>query len=252
MGIVLNEREFALDAINNLDLGEHPSETLGRIARYYRSEGYAKREIRGLLESFVVKCDPSRNAVMWDRTIDKQMSMVDKFKLVELDNIPISKKEIEVCNSLAGKQARRLLFALICVAKYNNAVSKKNNGWVNVADKEGFRMANIVTPTRRQSLMLGDLRDAGLIRFSKKVDNININVLCLDDDPDSEVALRVTDYRNLGYQYLRYCGEPYFECRSCGIVVKRGSNVQKYCHECAVDINRQNNRENYRNMVRAQ
>lgn len=245
MSIVLNEREYAMAALQRCDLGAKPLETLGRIAKYYRSEGYKKTEIHRMLESFVLKCDPSINIVKWQDAIAKQVKGTDKYSLVEIDGIPITQKELDICNSLSGKQVKRLMFTLICIAKFNNAANDKNNGWVNRQDNEIFRMANVTTPIKRQSLMLNDLRELGLIRFSRKVDNININVTCIDDNGDP--ALIITDYRNLGYQYMKYCGEPYFECASCGIVVKRGSNIQKYCHDCAVDVNRQRARDNYKN-----
>lgn len=245
MSIVLNEREYAMAALQRCDLGAKPLETLGRIAKYYRSEGYKKTEIHRMLESFVLKCDPSINIVKWQDAIAKQVKGTDKYSLVEIDGIPITQKELDICNSLSGKQVKRLMFTLICIAKFNNAANDKNNGWVNRQDNEIFRMANVTTPIKRQSLMLNDLRELGLIRFSRKVDNININVTCIDDNGDP--ALIITDYRNLGYQYMKYCGEPYFECASCGIVVKRGSNIQKYCRDCAVDVNRQRARDNYKN-----
>ena len=80
-------------------------------------------------------------------------------------------------------------------------------------------MANVQISTKRQSLMLSDLRDIGVIRSSKKVDNVNINVLCLDDDGDP--VMQVTDFRNLGNQYLMYHGHQYIECASCGLVVPK-------------------------------
>lgn len=80
--------------------------------------------------------------------------------------------------STTGKPMKRLLFTLICLAKYSDLVNSNNGGWVNRTDKEIFRLANVVTPIRRQSLMLNDLREFGYIRFSRKVDNVNINVQC--------------------------------------------------------------------------
>lgn len=247
MSIVLNEREFAINSLRSGELGDNYYETLGCIAKYYKAEGYKKKEIRSMLESFVVRCDPTASLSKWSDIVDRQLSLAERFKLVEIDSIPITQKELDACGSLHSKQAQRLLFTLICVAKFCNETNERNNNWVNKPDKDVFRMANVVTPIRRQSLMLSDLRDAGFIRFSKKVDNVNINVLCIDRS--GEPVMNITDFRNLGFQYLKYYGGPYFECKSCGIVVKRGSNVQKYCHECGVDMNRQNNRENYRNAV---
>ena len=245
MSIVLNEKDFAITALEKCTLDAKPLETLSRIARYYHSEQYKKSEIRSLLESFMLKCDPGINIVKWQDTIDRLVKEADKFKLIEIDSVPITNRELDICDSLDGKQMRRLMFTLVCLAKFANMANEQNAGWVNRPDKEIFKLANVVTSVKRQSLMLNDLRSSGLIRFSRKVDNININVQCIDMDGDA--YLQITDFRNLGYQYMRYCGEPYFECAECGIVIKRMSNAQKYCHDCAVDINRQNAREIYQN-----
>ena len=97
--------------------------------------------------------------------------------------------------------------------------------------------ANINTSIKRQSVMFDQLGDAGMIRFSKQIDNLSVQVLFVDEE--SEPVLRVTDFRNLGYQYLKYHGEPYFECQNCGITVKSENATgrkQKYCKECAVEI----------------
>ncbi len=245
MSIVLNEREYAVEALQKCVLSTKPLETLSRVARYYRSEGYKKSEIRDMLESFMMKCDPSVNIVKWQDIIDRQIKDVDRFPLIEIDGVYITQKELDACTSLSSKQMKRLMFTLICVAKFCNAVNPKNGNWVNRPDKEIFKMANIVTPIKRQSLMFNDLKEMGLIRFSQKVNNININVVCVDDV--GAPVLTITDYRNLGYQYMKYCGEPYFECESCGIVIRRSGKNHRYCSDCAADIHRQKVRDNIKN-----
>ena len=100
-----------------------------------------------------------------------------------------------------------------------------------------MRMANINTSIKRQSMMYYNLNEAGMVQFSKKVDNTNVRVCFISQ---GEVAMRVTDFRNLGYQYLRFHGEPYFECQNCGITTKLKDPVhgagKKYCKECAVEV----------------
>ena len=97
--------------------------------------------------------------------------------------------------------------------------------------------ANINTSIRRQCAMYATLRDAGLIQFSKKVDNTNVRVCFI---ADGETSMTITDLRNLGYQYLKYHGEPYFECVNCRITTKYSNPVkgrsQKYCEACAREV----------------
>ena len=244
MSIVLNEREFAENALETCSLGQKPLETLGRIARYYAADGYKRADIHALLEGFLLKCDPGANIVKWQNAIDQQVKYACKNRLIEIDSIPITQKELDTCESLPGTQMRRLLFTLICLAKFSDAVNPRNDGWVNRQDKEIFKMANIVTPVKRQSLMLHDLRELGLIRFSRKVDNVNIKVQCID--AAGGAVLHVSDFRSLGYQFLRYQGEPYFECEGCGLVIRRTNNSQMYCRACHIEMNRQKCRENWR------
>ena len=92
--------------------------------------------------------------------------------------------------------------------------------------------------------MLNDLRDAGLVEFGKKVDSTNIRVTCIDDD--SPVVARITDFRNLGFQYSMLNGERFIECACCGMVVKPASNRQKYCKSCALEVNRTSALRNYK------
>ena len=144
---------------------------------------------------------------------------------------------MEAIEKLEGKQLRRLAFTLLCVAKYWDAVSEKNDHWVNTPDREVMQMANVSTSIKRQSAMFAELKAAGMIRFSRKIDNLNVRVVFMED---GEAALHIQDFRNLGYQYLKYYGGPYFECENCGLTVKiqepaRGRR-QKYCPSCAIEV----------------
>ena len=84
---------------------------------------------------------------------------------------------------------------------------------------------------------IAELRDAGFIRFSKKIDNLNVQVRFIQA---GETAIHIQDFRNLGYQYLKYYGGAYFECENCGLTVKAQSPAkgrpQKYCPSCAVEV----------------
>ena len=237
MSIVLNEREWAEKAIESHELGKKPVETLNRVARYYLSSGYGKRDVRGKLETFLVQCDPNISLFYWSDALDRITRKSDKYGLIDIPGIDITVPEMETINGLGKRQLRRLAFTLLCVAKYWDEVSESNNHWVNTKDSDILRMANISVSIKKQSLMFGELNELSLLQFSKKIDNLNVRVLFMED---GETAIHIHDFRNLGYQYLRYCGEPYFECESCGVVTKLRNpgtgRKQKYCPNCALEI----------------
>lgn len=242
MSIVLNEYDWAERAIKDKALGKKPYETLSRVAKYYTYKNYARKEVRRLLDEFLLQCEPAASLVTWSDTLDSATKYATKYPLIMIDEILVTKPEMEKIDALPGKQLRRLAFTLLCISKYLYTVSESTNYWVNTPDNEIMKMANINTSIKRQSSMFGQLKDAGMIRFSKQIDNLSVQVLFAED---GDAALRVTDFRNLGYQYMKYHGEPYFECAHCGLTDKIKSATQrrpqKYCAQCAVEIRTRQN-----------
>lgn len=240
MSIVLNEYEWAERAIRNQELGRKPVETLSRVAKYYYANHYGKKEIRELLDSFILKCDPKARLNNWTEILDKMVKNINKYPIVQLDGVDVTEEELDTIAKLEGKQIRRLAFTLLCIAKFNIAVKGNSDGWVNTPDNEIMKMANISTSIKRQSLMFAQLKDSGLIRFSKKIDNLSVQVLFIQD---GRVAMHIHDFRNLGYQYLAHYEKGYIECANCGITVKAQSPAkgrpQKYCPSCAIEIKTQ-------------
>ena len=242
MSIVLNEHDWAEEMIRARSLGSKPYETFCRVARYYIDKDYSKKDVRQILDAFLLQCDPIASLPKWSDTLDYAVARASKYDAIQINKIDITDTELNTIGKLNSVQTRRLAFTLLCLAKYWNEINKNNSYWVNNKDSEIMKLANINTSIKRQSLMYHTLNECGLIEFSKKVDNTNVRVCFVSD---GAVALSITDFRNLGYQYLKYCGEPYFECHNCGIVTKINNPIkgckQKYCKDCAVKIRMQQN-----------
>ena len=95
-------------------------------------------------------------------------------------------------------------------------------------------MANISASIKRQSELLHNLRELRLIQFSKRVDNLNVQVLFAE--PHGSTAMMVTDFRNLGNQYMLRLGGSFIRCEQCGLVVRRKNNAHRYCTDCAAEL----------------
>ncbi len=237
MTVVLKENEWAQDMIRSSDLGKKPSETLRRVARYYLDKGCSAADARKRLDSFLIRCEPTSSLPKWSDALDYAVSRAAKYESIDIDSINITDAEMRRIDALDGKQIKRLAFTLLCLAKYWEIVIPDGDYWVNNKDTEIMALANINTSVKRQGLMYWTLREAGMVQFSKKVDNTNVKVCFVED---GEVVLHITDFRNLGYQYLMYHGEPYFVCANCGITAKLDNpgvgRKQRYCKKCAAEI----------------
>lgn len=248
MAIVLNEYEWAEKMIADRKLGAKPFETLTRVAKYYFERKYSKREVRKMLDEFLMQCDPDASLVSWSNTLDKITKTAAKYPPIQIDYIGVTSGELAWIDRIESKQLRRLAFTLLCVSKYWNIVSVNNNNWVNTSEGEIFQMANLVVPRNKQDLMYGDLIRLEYIRQSKRIDNLNVQMLT--PETEDSVVLMVSDFRNLGYQYLQYCGEPYFKCERCGITIRetdyqkrglcrndtRSGRKHKYCPDCTLEV----------------
>ena len=241
MTIVLNENEWAEEMIKSRALGKRPLETMRRVARYYLDKGASRKDVRRTLDAFLLQCEPTASLPKWSDALDKAASLAAKYEAINIESVNITKPEMERIEKLGGKQTQRLAFTLLCLARYWIAVNPDFDGWVNQKDSDIMRMANINTSIKRQSQMYHSLIEEGLISMSRKVDCTSVRVCFIEE---GETVMRVTDFRNLGNQYMMYHGAPYFVCANCGITTKIDKpNVgrrQKYCRSCAVQIDLQN------------
>ena len=238
MSIVLKENEWAEQMIGSRSFGDSPIETLRRVARYYFDLGCSKSDVRKKLETFLLRCEPDASIPKWWDTIERAIKVAQKRQALHIESIKIYTSELDAINNIKGVPARRLAFTLLCLSKYWDIVRNKNDHWVNSSMSDIMNMANIKTSLKYQCLMYYDLTEAGLIQLSKKVDNTNVQV-CFAQDY-GEVAMEITDFRNLGYRYLMHIGQPFFECENCGVVTKAkgGDNRRRqlYCPACAAEI----------------
>jgi len=143
MEIILNEKAWAENAIESGSLGQRPAETLMRVAKYYHSMGYKRNEIERLLEEFLLRCDPTITLPRWRQAISRCASGAGKYPLIDVRGVTISQREMEQIGRLGGRLAQRLMFTLLCLAKYGNAVNPRNGNWVNRSPREVFALANI-------------------------------------------------------------------------------------------------------------
>lgn len=235
MNIILNEKRYVEDLIVNPAKENVTSQNIWLVAKYYRSLGCSKGKVVDALEHFVLRNDPTCNLVSMGGMIERAAKNASKRKLLQLESIPITFAEIGVVDALDSVRERKVLFTLICLAKLSNEISGTTKSWVNHSMKEIFALANMHNMTNeRKSLLIHSLYEKDLIAFSKRIDNTNIRVKCINYD--SDVCMRISDYRNLGNQYMKYNGGSYFECESCGLVVKKTGQWQRYCTDCADKI----------------
>lgn len=233
--IILDEKKYAEKCLENGLMDSKPFNTLSILAKYYYHHlGYRKKKIASLLLDYLSKYYPRYefNEFSWKESIDKIARNVGKHKLYEISGVKITKSEMKTIQNIHNKVLERLAFTMLCLAKFYNLKNPKNNGWVNTDSKEIYKYARISCKAIEREIKIGKLRNMGLIELPKKNGNLNCRVTFINDDDDEE--LFISDFRELGYEYLLYKGGNFIRCAECGILTRGNkSGNKKYCKDCA-------------------
>jgi hypothetical protein len=168
----------------------------------------------------------------WLNTIQKYIKNAKKYPLVEVDGVWVTESELKIIKDINNKALEKLAFTLLCLAKFNNIKNIKNNNWVNNEESVLFRLSRVSSDKRKKAKQISKLRELGLVEYAKKIDNLSLKVTFIDED--SEKELFISDFRELGYEYLIYRGENLTRCADCNILVRNNKQkTRKYCNECA-------------------
>ena len=236
MELVMNEVEWVESMVRGRSLGDKPFITLARYAIYLRERGHDDVEITRRLEDFLIRCDPSVNLLSWGDSIAKAVNgSVDK-KLITVDCVAVTEDELAKIMSLKRVAEKKVMFALVCLAKFRNIATGASGYWVNYDMADVFKWANAHMSQKSRMLLLHDLAEAAMIGYNKRVDSVSIRVNIINEE--STPVVFIHDLRNLGNQYLMLMDHSgYIECSECGRVVKRTGVAQKYCRDCAKRVN---------------
>lgn len=231
--IVLNEKLYAEECLKNKSISDKPFYTLSILAKYYyHCFGYRKAKIIEFLTDFMAKYYPRYdcNKAMWNESIEKIAKNAGKYTMFEIDGVWITEAELKTISNINNKILERLAFTLLCLAKLNNAKNPKNGGWVNNDAKEVFSLARISCNKSNRYEKLGKLHQLSLLEFPKRIDNLSCRVTYINDD--SKKKLFISDFREIGYEYLKYIGGIYERCKECGRLFKVNKHHIKYCPSC--------------------
>ena len=244
--IVMSERAWCENALENFHTG-NTYEAIARLARYYHSLGYKRADLIGKLEDYLLRYDSNVSLVKWQDSIERCADNADKRPLIDIPYIPITKAEVDVISGRTNITEQKVLFSLLCLTKYLNAVDSRNHDWCRYELRDIFSLANLQLNVRRRGQLLSKLREDGLITYSRIVDNTNLHTEFVDHD--GEPVAQISDFRNLGYQFMAMNGDGYMHCSVCGLTIKRRSPAQKYCPACAVAVDHANRTARRRSIV---
>lgn len=237
MNFVINEKKYAEEILGGEGLGENRGYTVGVLARYYKADGYDDREIGAALNQIIKQRLPDTPDNIRSSWVKRAVGAAGKCELYDKDGFSVTRAEMDFVETaksekMTDRRIRRLMFTLLCFAKFE--VVRGKEPWINTPLRDIFKSAGISGVTNSQrNLCLHELNKQGLVEFNHKVDSISVRIPFEKISEGKETAVIVDDLDNAGDVYLEYCGREYIRCEKCGVRVLKINNRAKYCARCA-------------------
>lgn len=244
--IVMNETDYINKLKDKGNLGKDVGYAVGLLAKYYRSKGDDVKAIKQKLKADLQKYEPLLKNKQRDTYIDNAIKSVDKRLLNNINEIPVTQKEIDVIMGIAAcsngfkpASMRRLAFALLCFAKFELARGK-SEAWINCDLRLIYKAAGLAGfSNSRCNLCLHELYKKGLVQLGSGVGNLSVKVTFADNSENSKPVIRVRDINYAKDYFKQYMGANYINCRNCGRLIYKSNNRIMYCPDCRVIINRE-------------
>lgn len=211
------------------------------LALYYRDVlGYKPKKRAEELYEFFSKNIPDFNEVLFYKLINKALNIAKnkKKKLIDIDYIPIYKSEIEYIKNLSLEDnIKKVLLACLVKIKINKRISEilteeTYEGYFlskNLSDNDILKISN-VTKSKKKLNIFYILESEGYITTYYS-GSTRMNIFYDIPVDETEVALQIKDYNNIGYYYDYYIGKNIKFCEICGMPFRPKAKNGKYCKE---------------------
>jgi len=164
-------------------------------------------------------------------------------KLIDIESILITKKELEKISSLNNLILEKLAFILLVYAKVTNTQFQKTDGWVNKSSQVICKEAHVDLRGNDQRKIFYELNKLKFISNSTNNEKTSIKVEFVDCAEDSEIAFEINDFDEVIYLYLIFKGQQWIRCEKCNKWIVPKNNKTKYCVKCAKEVKLENDRQ---------
>ena len=181
----------------------------------------------------------------YSRVIADAIKSAPKYPFYIIDNIKVTKSELEIISSLNNLRAEKILFVLLCMAKQQSMSNGFINGLVKYSIIDLCKMARVSVPADDREYILHEIVQKGMLGYPKKN---NTQCLIVNFMDAGEVELEL-DCQELAYVYLNWKnnGKGYTKCQKCNGWMKQSkTKPKKYCESCAKEVEREQTRDRVR------
>lgn len=168
--------------------------------------------------------------------IDTCVKRAKKYKFKQVDEVCITKSELQFIENLNDIKQEKIAFVLLASAKYYNALQENQNNVAYIRNSDICKLARVTIPVKDRDVFMQFAYDKGVLRRHNIAASTKKIVEFVSNDENDEVVLRLkeSDFKDLAYTYLAYKTPRKFRrCVVCNCWIKKDSKDRRLCKECS-------------------
>lgn len=168
--------------------------------------------------------------------IDTCVKRAKKYKFKQVDEVCITKSELQFIENLNDIKQEKIAFVLLASAKYYNALQENQNNTTYIRNSDICKLARVTIPVKDRDVFMQFAYDKGVLRRHNIAASTKKIVEFVSNDENDEVILKLkeSDFKDLAYTYLSYKTPRKFRrCVVCGGWMKRDSKDRQVCKRCS-------------------
>lgn len=244
--LILNEEKYAKDLYDgkNQDVKSIMAK-IRYITRYLvHSEQKKDEDVYKETVKWLNKYHNNFDESSYSNVISNAIKSAKKYPFYIIDNIKITRSELEVISSLNNLRAEKILFVLLCMAKQQCMANGFINGLVKYSITDLCKSARVSVPADDREYILYEIVQNGLLDYPKK-NNTQCLIVNFINTDEIVLELNEVDCQELAYVYLNWKndGNGYTKCQMCNRLMKQSkTKPKKYCEECAKEVQKEQKR----------
>ena len=252
---MFNEEKIAEEIIRNgfekgiIDYGK-----MYVVAKYFREKyDYGAVRLEREIIDFCKSVDPNFNPITQAEYIKKWVKSAMEYNLRKINDVYISKKDVAFLEEIENNQDRKLLFAVLVLAKaMKKSGTRRAQGEYKTSDNYYIRYSNLTDISKISGIKISKLQLADMLhRYSEYFTFYTpnkelIKVEFVDKADPEDIKIDSLEDVSEMYEKLFEKKEIAAVCEICGKSFTKTNNRQKYCKECGIEINREKTKEHMR------
>ena len=170
------------------------------------------------------------------KMIDECVQRAHKQKFKQVEEVCITKQELEFIKKLNNIKQEKIAFVLLASAKYYDLIRGTQYFTTYMKISDICKLARVTIPVSDRNVFMQFAYDCGVLSRHSRAASTEKKVLFVSQDENDKVVLRLkeSDFEDLAYTYLAYKTPHKFRrCVVCNCWIKKDSQDRRICKECA-------------------